>query len=254
MDLQPTGRSSNGMVDRIVVLLLAAGKGTRMGEGPPKPLVKLRGKSIILHLIESVELVGIRDIYLIVGCRANEVQAALGARVKYVWQEDQLGTAHAVETAGDIIQSYEQVLVFVGDSPLLKPETIRRLIEAHQESGAACSFLTADFPIKLPYARVIRNDCRRLVKCVEQRDATPSELGVTELMTSHLLFNSAFLATNLGNIKPHPVTGERYLTDLINIGLQAGETVLAEEVADYRQLVGLNTPEDLAWAEEVMHN
>ncbi|NQU26754.1 MAG: NTP transferase domain-containing protein [Candidatus Marinimicrobia bacterium] len=240
------------MADQIAAFLLAAGKGTRMGEGTPKPLIKLRGKSIILHLIEAVEQAGIRDIYLIVGHRADEVQAALGNRVKYIRQEDQLGTAQAVETAGDIIQSYEQALVFVGDSPLLRSETIRRLIEVHQELGAADSFLTADFPIKLPYARVIRDDCRRLAKCVEQRDATPAELGVTELMTSHFLFDSVFLSANLGKIKPHPITGERYLTNLINIGLQAGETVFAEEVADYCQLVGLNTTADLAWAETIL--
>ena len=241
-------------VGSVAALLLAAGRGTRMRSVLPKPLVPLVGKPIVQHLVDTLRVVGVESITLVVGYEARQVMAALGPRLGYVHQQQQLGTAHAVKMARSALRraSAGALFVSVGDSPLLTPPTLRRLFRHHRDTGADCTFLTGVFEEPLPYARVIRDARGGVLRCVEQRDATPAEAAVRELFTSHYLFRPPVLWECLEEIAPNPLSGEQYLTDIIAIMLQRGHHLQALPVDDPRELVGLNTQQQVAWAEDVL--
>lgn len=227
-------------------LILAAGKGSRMNSGLPKPLVELDGKPLLGYLLDGFEAVGLEGTSVVIGHQGELVKEYVGNRGTCYWQRERLGTAHAVECALEGLSSpADSLLVFVGDSPLLRPATIQKLIHHHFTEGDSCTFLTATFKEHFPYARVITDTDGNLVKCVEERDATAEELEVQEYLSSHFIFNLADLRRLLPQVKPHPRTGERYLTDMIDLLLEEGSKVSFCTIEDYRELVGLNTPEDL---------
>lgn len=235
-------------------LILAAGKGTRMRSSLPKPLIPLAGKPIIYYIIEALKQTGVNHIAIVVGHGADEIKGALGNRFTYVLQEEQKGTAHAVLVASSLIAEYKDVLVFVGDSPLIRPDTIQLLIDHHYQSLADCTFLTGDFPRPFPYARVVRDTSGNVIKCVEEQWASPEEKRLNEYMTSHYIFNTRVLIDYVKKIKPDSVTDEFYLTDIIEMLLNEGLKVDTVKVKDYRELVGLNTPNGLAWAEGIVRD
>ncbi len=234
----------------IAALVLAAGQGTRMASPLPKALVPLRGRAIVRRLLDSLEAAGIAELVVVVGHRAEELKAALGPRYGYVLQERRLGMAHAVEVARPTLEGCcDRVLVTVGDSPLVQPETIQGLLRAHLSSGAACSFLSAVYEHPPAYARVLRDPQGAVICCVEERDCSPEQARVRELSTSHFLFEAAPLWRHLGAVAPHPGTGERYLTDITQIFAAQGLSMQALPVEDPMELAGLNTLQDLARAE-----
>jgi bifunctional N-acetylglucosamine-1-phosphate-uridyltransferase/glucosamine-1-phosphate-acetyltransferase GlmU-like protein len=235
-------------------IVLAAGQGKRMRSDLPKPLVPVAGEAIIQHLLRAIAHAGVDQVAVVVGHGADEMRAALGPQYPTPLQEVLNGTAHAVDVAHAAIQDAKSVFVFVGDSPLLRADSIRALAERHRATGAGCTFLTSDFEQHFPYARVIRDQEGRVAACVEERDCTPEQACITEYLTSHFLFDGPALWPILERVKPHPVTGERYLTDVIGLMLDDGHGVEAVSIADWRELVGLNTPEDVAWAEDVLAN
>lgn len=237
--------------DAVVAVLLAAGRGTRMGSPLPKPLVPLAGRPLVAHLIDAVQAAGIARIVAVVGHGADQVSAALPASVSTALQTVRDGTASAVECAETICRDAAEVLVFVGDAPMVSPESIRRLVAHRRQTEAAVAFLTAEFPIPLPYARVVRDAHGRCVDCVEERDCTPAQAAIREYMTSHYVFDATRLWPVLATVRPHPVTRERYLTDVLTTLHRRGERVETVRAETWQELVGLNTPAELAWAETV---
>ena len=242
------------MMRKVHGLVLAAGKGTRMGSPLPKPLVPLNGKPLLGHLLDAFEATGLEGISVVVGHQGELVAEHVGDRAHCIWQRERLGTAHAVACALEELQSKaEHLLVFVGDSPLLQAATIERLTAHHLVTESACTFLTATFLEPFPYARVLMDAEGNVVKCVEERDATEEEKKVREYLSSHFIFKLQALRDHLPSIQAHPRTGERYLTDMIPLLMAAGQQVSACPIEDYRELVGLNTPQDLAWAETYLN-
>ncbi len=234
----------------IAALVLAAGRGTRMKSPLPKVLVPVAGRSIAQRLADNLEAAGVSQLCFVVGHRADEVKAALGPRYAYVLQEQQLGMAHAVEMARDTLMGRaEHVLVTVGDSPLLQPASIQRLIQRHLGTGAACTFFTATYQPPPPYARVIRGPDGSVRLCIEERDCTPEQRQVRELLTSHYVFEARALWDHLASVPVHPITGERYLTDITRSFQRHGLAMQAVPVADAAELTGLNSLEDVAMAE-----
>lgn len=234
-----------------IALILAAGKGTRMRSLLPKPLVPFNGQPIVSHIIDSFEEAGIRNIYLIVGHEAELVKHVIGSKVHYIDQPEQKGTAHAVMQAEHVIDwKNKNVFVFVGDSPLISADTISWLEEHHKLTQASCTFLTASFPIDLPYARVIKNKEGQLLGCVEEKNATEEQLQIRELLSSHFIFKGEDLFNNLQEIQGDKDNGEFYLTDIITLLLRKKLRVEVLKIDDYQELVGLNTPEDIQWAEQ----
>jgi bifunctional N-acetylglucosamine-1-phosphate-uridyltransferase/glucosamine-1-phosphate-acetyltransferase GlmU-like protein len=237
-----------------IALILAAGKGTRMKSDLPKPLVPVNNKPIISYIIESLENAGISEIGIIIGYKAELIKASLDPAYKFILQSEQKGTAHAVSCAEKIIDwKGNDVFVFVGDSPLVSKESIKSLLKVHRDSKADCTILTSDFKMKLPYARIIRDKQGKLLRFVEEKNAQPEELKITELLSSHFIFKGNSLFNNLGLIKPDAKNGELYLTDIINIFLEKGMKVETVSIPDYEELVGLNTPEDVKWAENFLN-
>ena len=234
------------------VIILAAGQGKRMQSHLPKPLVPVLGRPILDHLLDAVNAAGIDEISVVVGHQAEIMRAHVGASVHTPYQAERNGTAHAVDVARSSVESADEVFVFVGDSPLIRPSSIELLQEVHRETGAACSFLTASFGQHYPYARVIRGLDGSVDAVIEERDCTPMQMEITEYLTSHFLFDAEALWSVLDRVQSHPDTGERYLTDTIGLLLADGERVEAVNIEDWRELVGLNTPEDVAWAEGIL--
>lgn len=236
-----------------IAIILAAGKGTRMRSHLPKPIVPFKGKPIVSYLIDGLTHAGIEDVYLIVGHGADEVREEIGEDVHYVYQMEQKGTAHAVlQMRYTEAWKDTNVFVFVGDSPLIQSSTIKLLEKHHRDSNASCTFLTADFPIDLPYARVIKNESGQLIDCVEEKNASEDQLKIRELLTSHFIFKGNDLFDHLTEIKADKDNGEFYLTDIIHVFLNKGMIVETVKIDSYQELVGLNTPEDLEWAEEAL--
>ena len=233
-------------------ILLAAGKGTRMGADVPKPLVPVGGRPMIHRLLDAVRGAGVDTISAVVGYGADQLRAALPADVATPLQAVRSGTADAVAVAEESVAGASAVFVLVGDSPLLTAGSMRRLLAHHAATGAACSFLTADFARPFPYARVLRDADGGVSGCIEERDCTAEQRTITELLTSHYVFDAAALWSRLPDIPRHPTTGERYLTDIIGLLLADGRRVEALRIDDWRELVGLNTPADVAWAEGVL--
>jgi bifunctional N-acetylglucosamine-1-phosphate-uridyltransferase/glucosamine-1-phosphate-acetyltransferase GlmU-like protein len=235
-------------------LILAAGKGTRMKSDLPKPLVELNKKPIIEYIIAAFENAGINDIGIIVGYKSDLMKSVLNPKYKFIDQPEQKGTAHAVRCAENIIDwKGNDVFVFVGDSPLISASSIIKLLAHHRKTNADCTLLTSEFTMKLPYARIIRDKNGELLKFVEERNASTEELKITELLSSHFLFKGDSLFGYLEKIKPDARNGEYYLTDIINIFLEKEMKVETVSIPDFEELVGLNTPEDISWAENFLN-
>jgi bifunctional N-acetylglucosamine-1-phosphate-uridyltransferase/glucosamine-1-phosphate-acetyltransferase GlmU-like protein len=237
-----------------IALILAAGKGTRMRSELPKPIVPLNGKPIVRHLIDKFHEAGVSDIVLIVGYKSDEIKKTIGEDVYYIEQKDQKGTGHAVLQAKSKIDWMgKDIFVFVGDSPLVTVHTIRELLAYHHLTNADCTFLTSDFKMQLPYARVIKDSNGNLIRCVEEKNASKKELKVTELLSSHFIFKGEKLFSYLEEIEPDSDNGEYYLTDILDLFLRNNLKVETLTIDHYEELVGLNTPEEVAWAEEILN-
>ncbi|MBL4654545.1 MAG: NTP transferase domain-containing protein, partial [Bacteroidia bacterium] len=192
---------------------------------------------------------------VIIGHRRNEVKKAIGDQVSYVVQNEQKGTAHAVQQVKDFTTwDNKDIFVFVGDCPLITPETIQSLFDHHKETHADCTFLTSEFPDTPPYARIVRDQTRKLIKCVEEKNASEDERKIKEVMTSHLIFKAGPLFEYLDQVPPDDETGEYYIIDVINIFLNKGLKVETLNSTNYHELIGLNTPQELAWAEDLLED
>jgi bifunctional N-acetylglucosamine-1-phosphate-uridyltransferase/glucosamine-1-phosphate-acetyltransferase GlmU-like protein len=237
-----------------IAVILAAGKGTRMRSEIPKPIVSLNKRPIVEYITEAFKSAGIHTIALVVGYKSELVKDVLGKGYIYVEQKEQKGTAHAIMQVRDTVSwQGKNMFIFVGDSPLITKDTICKLLKFHEKEQADATFLTADFEMKLPYARVIKDGNGNLIKCVEEKNASIEELKVTELLSSHFIFRADSLFLYLDEIKPDPDNGEYYLTDIIGVFLKNRLKVKTLKIKGYEELVGLNTPEDVVWAEKILN-
>jgi bifunctional N-acetylglucosamine-1-phosphate-uridyltransferase/glucosamine-1-phosphate-acetyltransferase GlmU-like protein len=237
---------------RTAAVVMAAGRGTRMGSDLPKPLIRLGEKPLVHHLLDAIGTAGIQRRIVVIGHDATRVATALGPEIDTAVQPLLNGTASALQAAQSAVGAATQVLVTVGDSPLLTADSIRYLLTQHRKTRAACSFLTAQFERHFPYGRVLRGADGQVLGCVEERHASPAQRQIREYLSSHYVFNAEALWRTLPQIKPHPESQERYLTDIISLMVEAGERVEAVVIDDWRELVGLNTPDDLLWAQGVL--
>ncbi len=234
-----------------IALILAAGKGTRMRSALPKPLVLFKGTPIIMHIIEAFTEAGVSNINLVVGFEAEQIKTCVGPEVHYIFQKEQKGTAHAVRQAAEQVHWLnESVFVFVGDAPLISADTIKKLEAYHLKTEASCTFLTSVFDVELPYARIVKNESGVVIACIEEKNATAEQLKIKELLSSHFIFKGEDLFLLIDEIQADSDNGEYYLTDIIALFLSKGKKVEALRIDNYQELVGLNTPEDIAWAEQ----
>jgi bifunctional UDP-N-acetylglucosamine pyrophosphorylase/glucosamine-1-phosphate N-acetyltransferase len=238
-------------------IVLAAGEGSRMRSERPKPLHRLCGKPMLMYVVESLADVHVDRAVIVVGHKGDWVtkkmqEHAHDVEVDFVEQRVQRGTGDAtlVGLVGLPDEDDEgDVLVLIGDAPLLRPATIAALVDHHRRTGAAATVLTAVMADPTGYGRVLRGRDDRVARIVEQRDGTPEELEVDEVNTSIYCFRRSLLAPALRRIEPDNSQGEYYLTDVVEVLASAGHPVEALAVADPAETQGINDRLQLAAAE-----
>lgn len=243
----------------IAAVILAAGKGTRMGsvEGSEKPKVMhlANGKPMVEYSIKAIKESGVHRVVLVIGYKREQVEEYFGQSVEYALQEEQLGTGHAVMMAKPNLEGQsDAVLTCYGDMPLFKAETIRRLIDKFEEEKPAIAMLTVDFedPEFWAFGRIIRNEEGYVVANVEQKDCAPEQLKIKESNPGFYIFDAEFLWANIEKLKAENAQAEYYLPDLIKMANDQGKKIVAVKVSSEDEVLGVNTPEQLAKAEEIL--
>ena len=235
------------------VVILAAGKGSRMKSELPKVLHTVEGKSMIQRAIERVNELGIPsdDVIVIVGYKREMVMERLGNAVRYAVQTEQLGTGHAVLMAREHLRDFDgQVIVLYGDMPLINPHTVQRLIDTctGEVKGA---ILTMKLDNPPDFGRIVRGPDGGVRRIVEVRDADPETLAIKEVNVGMYCFDNLALNAALDGLSNDNAQGEYYLTDVVELIGRAGgrvETVLAETL---EETLGVNDPAHLQFAESL---
>ena len=250
-------RQSRQISPSLAVLILAAGLGTRMKSKRAKVLHELGGSPLIAYVCRTAQSLNPDKIFVVVGHQSAEVEKAVeaevGSRAEFVTQEQQRGTADAVQAARGQLENRDFLLVILsGDVPLLKAETLEHLIAKHRSSGTACSVLSVRLENPTGYGRIIRDANDRFVRIVEQRDATDEERKIREINSGIYCFDSGKLLAALDRVKPANEQGEFYLTDVAEILLAQGEKVNVYLHGDAREVSGINTRAELAEFENLL--
>lgn len=238
---------------KIYAVVLAAGQGTRMKSKLYKVLHPVCGKPMVEHVVDHIRDLDVTKIVSIVGHGAEKVKEQLGDKSEYVLQEEQLGTAHAVQQAETLLGDLEgTTIVICGDTPLIRPETMKALLEHHQQQAAKATILTAVAENPTGYGRILRNEEGHVEQIVEQKDATVEQQKVTEINTGTYCFDNKALFETLKLVKNDNAQGEYYLPDVIEILKQQGEIVSAYISDDFSENLGVNDRVALSQAEEIM--
>lgn len=241
-------------------VILAAGAGTRMKSDLPKVLHRICGKPILAYVIEQVKAAGIQEIVLVVGHGAQEVEAEISRRyqkdpnIKFVLQQEQLGTGHAVMQAKDLIKETGNVIVLCGDTPLISTQSIQAFAQAHKEQGNAATVLTASLDRPFGYGRIIRNQQGQVKSIVEEKDASPDQKLIREVNSGMYCFRGSLLRQNLDRLSTNNSQREYYLTDVLTIAVADGEQAGAYCIDDPIEILGINTRVQQAEAEVAMRS
>jgi bifunctional UDP-N-acetylglucosamine pyrophosphorylase/glucosamine-1-phosphate N-acetyltransferase len=230
---------------RLAVAIMAAGKGTRLKSRRPKVLHEVGGKPLLSHVIAAAsELSEPEDIYVVIGHEAQRVRETVGGTgVQFVEQKEQRGTGHAIQCARESIAGYDHILVLSGDVPLIKAETLQRLMTLHLAEGAAMTILSATPPDPTGYGRVIRRSPERpeVDAIVEQKALKPGQQEIREINSGIYAFRTKPLLEHLDKLTNNNPHGEFYLTDMARHLTAAGEKVAALLAADASEILGGNT-------------
>ena len=234
------------------VVILAAGQGKRMHSALPKVLHQIAGRPLLAHVIEAARSLRPQRIHVVFGHGGAEVRAMFaGAQVEWVEQSRRLGTGHALMQALPRIPRSATVLVLNGDVPLVRSETLRKLVRA---AGKGIAIATSDLSDPAGYGRVVRDPKGRVQRIVEHKDATRAELSIREWYAGFLAGNAARLAGWLAGIANRNAQKEYYLTDAIGIAAASGAPVCAVKAKDSREVAGVNSREELAILERAFQN
>ena len=237
-------------------IVLAAGKGTRMrteGCDLPKVMREANGKPLLHYVLQALQFIAPEDTVLVVGYKKEYVEAAF-PQYKFAVQDQQLGTGHAVQCAFDALEGFNgDVLICCGDMPLIKESTYRALVEAHRATGDACTMLTGTASEALPYGRVVRDEEGKFQEIVEQKDCTPEQLEIKELNAGVYVFDAAALRDALHQLKNNNASGEYYLTDAPGHIRNSGKTLGICKLSLGNEIIGVNTPAQLAEVEAALN-
>ena len=239
---------------------MAAGLGTRMKSNCAKVLHKLDGRPLISHVCRAALELEPRSIYIVVGHQADDVQAAVqkefpseASRIGFVHQREQRGTGDAVMATDNVLRGKSgTVMVLSGDVPLIKPATLTRFVEAHNQKNATCTLMSVRLENPSGYGRVMKNDAGDFAKIVEQKDASEEERQIREINVGIYCFENTKLFSALKEIKPNNSQGEFYLTDVPAILKSQGETIAIYQHNDAREVSGINTRAELAEFENLL--
>jgi bifunctional UDP-N-acetylglucosamine pyrophosphorylase / glucosamine-1-phosphate N-acetyltransferase len=247
-------RKSNGNPD-VAIVIMAAGKGTRLKSSRAKVLHEIAGQPLLAHVIKAAQqIVPAEHIYVIVGHQAEKVRAAVAHMgVTFVLQAEQRGTGHAIMCAREQVASYQNILVLSGDVPLIRPETIARLRDFHLSKKAAMTILTAAPSDPFGYGRVIRAGSSDRVKAiVEQKALTKSQQKEREINSGIYAFATKPLFANIDRLGTDNAHHELYLTDMAALLVKSKATVVALKASDPAEVLGANTLAELSSLDATM--
>ena len=238
-------------MENLRVLILAAGKSTRMKSRHAKVLHKVGGLAIIEHVVRAARPVS-TDISIVVGHSGDQVRAFIPA-ANFIDQKEQLGTGHAVLAARESLSGYSgDLLVLPGDCPLVRPATLEAFGKFHRDGGFQASVLTADAPEPASYGRIVRRNDNEVDSIVEFRDATPEIRKIPEINSGIYVFNAPALFESLTKIRNDNAQGEYYLTDVIGVLVGQRRKVGAFKIEAVEEIFGINTRQELAAMDRVM--
>jgi bifunctional UDP-N-acetylglucosamine pyrophosphorylase/glucosamine-1-phosphate N-acetyltransferase len=234
---------------KLAVVIMAAGKGTRLNSQRPKVLHEIGGKPLLAHVIAAASrIVAPSDIFVVIGHRAESVQGAMAATgVRFVEQSEQRGTGHAIQCARTAIAGYQNILVLSGDVPLIRSETIKQLWQFHQAEGAAMTILSATPKDPTGYGRILWKSpvSPDVEAIVEQKSLTAEQQKIPEINSGIYAFQTAPLLEQLGKLNANNANQELILTDVAGLLRAAGKRVVAIQAADTAEVLGANTIAEL---------
>jgi bifunctional UDP-N-acetylglucosamine pyrophosphorylase/glucosamine-1-phosphate N-acetyltransferase len=248
-----------------LAVVLAAGKGTRMGGDLPKVLFEAHGKPLVRWVLEALAAAGVSDQIVVIGYRGELVEQALAGMpgVAFAVQQEQRGTGDAVAAATDLIRdcvahdppdSRRPVVIVCGDSPMLRPESVTGLLRQFESQAASCLLGTAVTDDPAGLGRIVRDTSGRFVKIVEQKDGTEVEQAIREVNMSTYVFEARDLLRALAGLKPDNAAGEYYITDCPGMLLAEGRPVDAVACLDPSETLSVNTPAQLAAVAAALKN
>jgi bifunctional UDP-N-acetylglucosamine pyrophosphorylase/glucosamine-1-phosphate N-acetyltransferase len=239
----------------VTVVILAAGLGTRMKSRQAKVLHRAGGKSLVENVVDTaLQLAPAERIFVVVGHQAEDVRKAVATPgIGFIEQKEQKGTGHAVSIGRPVLAGLDgYLLVLYGDSPLLRAETLRRLIHAEAAGDAACVLLTAIMEDPTGYGRVIHDASGAVAAVVEQKAGSPEQLAIREANMGIYCFRADLFWKHAGELTTNNPAGEYYLTDMAEILARAGHRVEAMRIDDAREALGINNRIELAYADRLL--
>ncbi len=236
------------------VCVLAAGRGKRMRSSTPKVLHKVLGRAMIDYVLHTVEELRPCAIAIVTGHGSRQVRAHVGQprNLEWVVQDRQLGTGHAIRQCENVIQDVRDVLIVCGDTPLLRSETLARLVAAHRQRDAAVTVLTAEVDDPRGYGRILRDAEGNVQAVIEEKDASDDQKQIREVSSGIYCVQRDVLFTLLHKLDNRNAQGEYYLPDIVPHAVKAGLAVAAERMADAGEMAGINDREQLARVEDAM--
>jgi len=220
----------------------------------PKVLHQLGGKPMVEYVINTAKEIGAQRIIMVVGHQGNQTQESLKHhRVEFVVQEEQLGTGHAVLQTKELLSDFDgDVLILCGDVPLLRADTLKKLLEEHRRKKVVATVLTAVLDDPSHYGRIIRDEQEMVQEIVEAKDADADQINIKEINTGIFCFNRASLFSVLEKITNNNKQGEYYLTDAIKLLRDQNFPVWGMVVPDPIETLGINSPEELKKMEKIL--
>ena len=231
----------NKYEEYVITIIMAAGKGTRMKSNKSKLVHEIYGKPLVRRVVEVAEKIGSDEIIAVVGHLREQVQEVLGDTVKYAYQEELLGTGHAVMQARKYLEGKKgKVVILYGDVPILRPETLKNLVTKSIKNKEYATLLTAKYENPTGYGRIIRDEGGNIKAIVEEKDANPLQKKIKEINSGIYCFDIEELLNALKKVNNNNAQGEYYLTDVIKImnddGLKTGAVI----VEDNTEILGVN--------------
>jgi len=240
-------------VKNVTAVILAAGESKRMRSEVSKLLHRLGRRCLVEFPAEACFKAGVERIIVVVGHQSDKIKEILGSGYEYIYQEKRLGTGDALRRVIPSISNFKgELLVLPGDAPFVSPFILQKLVHYHREKKPAATILTAFLPDPGAYGRVIRNGYEGVKKIVESKNATPDELKIREINSGIYCFETQKILPLLSLLEPNRITGEVYLTDIFGLLHERGEKIYALAVPDPCVAMGVNTPEELKKAYQIL--